>query len=581
MKLKSLKVKGFKNLTGDNGWFNLNFSNTNSISVLIGNNGSGKSNILEVVSSIFKSIFNKNIGLLLYKFEIEYTINNFDIKISNKNTLYYGRKKIENIKYRKIDANVIYNILPLPLPHILVDKPYLPSQVIALYSGEERRLRKEYYQNIYNKYNTDVIHNRVNIDVNQQMIYIDKQYWDIALLTMIASDISIDDIVKNNNLESITIEINLSNLLRFRNSAYNEVVSFVDNFYFDINGQRIDETPTITISIEELKDRLNNETHRRLFNLLCVAKLPKGINDKLITSLELKFENGLSTKDFSEGTKKRILLKLVLNILADDDTLVLFDEPDSHIHVANKEQIKILLDDNKHIETILTTHSPTLMHIFDNNLTYLENGIVSGKEKAEILKEISGDLMSITEQQIILNSNSDILLVEGKTDEIHIEIALKRLQEDYPEYQNLKFEYIPLGGADGLNLFVDKFTPKANQTIIALLDRDETGKGIIKNILNDQNIDFRTFKYRKEKEIFISCYAKKEDFTRGDFVVEDYYDINLFTDFLMKDVIDFKSIPRKDKRKTDFAKYCISHSNKSIFKDFKNLFDLILEIKAQ
>lgn len=53
MKLKSLKIEGFKNLTGADGWFTLDFTNKDGITVLIGNNGSGKSNVLEAISAIF------------------------------------------------------------------------------------------------------------------------------------------------------------------------------------------------------------------------------------------------------------------------------------------------------------------------------------------------------------------------------------------------------------------------------------------------------------------------------------------------------------------------------------------------
>ena len=53
MKLKQLKIgkhKNFNNLVID-------FSNCKGVTAFIGNNGSGKSNILEALSSIFKSLF--------------------------------------------------------------------------------------------------------------------------------------------------------------------------------------------------------------------------------------------------------------------------------------------------------------------------------------------------------------------------------------------------------------------------------------------------------------------------------------------------------------------------------------------
>lgn len=578
MKLKTLWIDGFKNLSN----VNIDFSNKNGTTVLIGNNGSGKSNVLEAISKIFFYIYHDKLDEMdsKFKFVIEYNINNFDIQITKKRNLTFKRKKPTNKNYQNIDKNVIYNVLPLRLPHTLVDKPYYPSQVIALYSGEESRLWEEYYKDYYIQYNKEIIQNKINIEKNPPMIYINKYYWDIALLTMFASDINIDDIIENVKLKEVRFEINLKKLDEFRRAKYNEVVSFVDNFYFDRNGQRINETQQILIGEEELKDRLSNETHRRLFNLLCVAKLPKQIDDKLIMDLELKFDNGLSTRDFSEGTKKRILLKLALNILADTDSLVLFDEPDSHIHVANKKQIKTILEDTEDIETILTTHSPTLMNIFENHLEYLENGQIKGSEKAEILKEITGDMMSYTQQQIILNSNSDLLLVEGKTDIEYIKIALNKLSADY---STLKFEYIPIGGTDSLQHFIEKFTPKENQTIIALLDRDDAGKKALKQVFQEDK-DINTFSYEKIKNMYVVVYPKKDNYLNNNFLVEDYFETTVIND-MAKEIIgkyndSFKSYPNIAKQiKHDLPTKCEGFV-KEEFNGFKKLFDLILEIKG-
>ncbi|MGJ0328811.1 AAA family ATPase [Aliarcobacter cryaerophilus] len=577
MKLKTLWIDGFKNLSN----INIDFSNKNGITVLIGNNGSGKSNVLEAISKIFFYIYHDKLDEMdsKFKFVIEYNINNFDIQITKKRNLTFKRKKPTNKNYQNIDKNIIYNVLPLVLPYTLVDKPYYPSQVIALYSGEESRLWEEYYKDYYIQYNKDVIQNKINIEKNPPMIYINKYYWDIALLTMFASDISIYDVIENVKLKEVRFEINLKKLDEFRRAKYNEVVSFVDNFYFDINGHRIDETQQILIREEELKDRLNNETHRRLFNLLCVAKLPKQIDDKLIMDLELKFDNGLSTRDLSEGTKKRILLKLALNILADTDSLVLFDEPDSHIHVANKKQIKTILEDTEDIETILTTHSPTLMNIFENHLEYLENGQIRGNEKAEILKEISGDTMSDAQRQILLNANTDILIVEGKTDEKYISTALEKLKQANSQYEDLEFNYLYMGGSDPENLkkLVEQFSPKDNQTIIAFFDNDGAGYNCITKAFN-----YRTQKHdftrTNENGVYICLYPKKDGFVKSDFEIEDYFKIETCRDFMFSSFETFQDTKKKFK-KDDFAEYC-PNLGADEFDGFKKLFDLILEIKG-
>ena len=53
MQLVSLWVKDFKNLKD----FTINFENQENLSIIIGNNGSGKSNILEAISAIFAELY--------------------------------------------------------------------------------------------------------------------------------------------------------------------------------------------------------------------------------------------------------------------------------------------------------------------------------------------------------------------------------------------------------------------------------------------------------------------------------------------------------------------------------------------
>ena len=517
MKLKNLKLYGYKNLKSETGQFILNFENNTNVTVLIGNNGSGKSNILEAVSAIFKSLYliSDYQQRVNFEFEISYDLPYGDdgrlqnIYISFIRNRYIIRSSADG----RINQDVLVN--------------YLPSQVIALYSGEELRLWKSYYEKFYLDYNNDVIAGRTYIENNQKMLYINKYYWDIALLTMIISDVQVNDIIGDINLASITLEIDNTNLNRFKEGSYNEVVSFVDNFYFDKDANRIPESPTLTIVQEELQDRFNSETHRRLFNLLCVAKLPKNKDNKLISGLELVFDNGLTTKDFSEGEKKKILLRLVLKILADNNSLILLDEPDSHIHVAHKKQIKDMLEESE-IDALLTTHSPTLMNVFGNNLVYLENGQIKGSEKAEILKEISGDTMSDAQRQILLNSNTDILIVEGKTDEKYITTALEKLKTIEDRYNNLDFNFLYMGGSDSENLkkLIEQFPPKGNQTIIAFFDNDGAGYGCIQKAF-EYTSQKQDFTRSIENGIHICIYPKKDGFTKSDFEIEDYFKIDL------------------------------------------------------
>jgi predicted ATP-dependent endonuclease of OLD family len=564
MRLKKLHIKGngFKNLKN----IEIDFEQANGISVLIGNNGSGKSNLLEAISNIFAHLY-KPVEKLkpVFDYELTYEINGTNIFIDFTDDKY--SYKIDNV-----DATIL-------------EERYLPKQVIANYSGEESRLWEHYYKPFYDDYTKGLKDGSQGFP-KQHLMFVNKYYWNIALLTFFFyefegetpnTDIR-DFCVETLGIEKINkvyFEFDTTQIKKWQN---NPIKAFVEK----INP---DNKSKIEYNFEDFKKvvpdtALNNQ--RYLFNLLASAFMPKDY--KLITKIDLFFgEDDLSVEVLSEGEKKLILVQSILETLSEADSLILFDEPDSHIHISRKPELKNMFEKYSSRDNILTTHSPTLAHSFDlENINMLsnENGSVSiiEKEKQEIISQLTDGIWSYQEQNIFLNSTKDLILVEGKTDEIHIKTALEKLKEDHPEYQDLDFEFLPFGGADGLKLFVDKFTPRENQKIIAFLDRDDAGlKGVKK--ATDFNGSINEFNGINKNGIEIRFIPKKDGFTKTNFVIEDYYSIEKFTDFLLKDVTCFEEIPKKDKRKTDFANET-SNFDKAEFEGFKKLFDLILEIKA-
>ena len=74
MKLKSLWIKDYKNLKD----FRLDFEKGNGLSILIGNNGSGKSNVLEAISGIFAEIYGDTIYIFNTDYELEYEAKSYE-----------------------------------------------------------------------------------------------------------------------------------------------------------------------------------------------------------------------------------------------------------------------------------------------------------------------------------------------------------------------------------------------------------------------------------------------------------------------------------------------------------------------
>lgn len=560
MRLEKLKINTrFKNLEN----FEIDFSNKEGITVLIGNNGSGKSNILEAISSVFAGLYDNKYNPS-FNYELSYTKDTYKVKV-----------KFENGTYL---SSVNDTDIPLKPEH-------LPSQLISSYSGEENRLWETYYKPFYDEY-TKALKGASIPD--SELIYINKYYWNIALLTLHFYDFEAFEDIKKFCQE--TLGIQTVNYIKFdfdipTLETWLKNPNPVTNLVMTLNPNK---DATVQITLEEFKAKLDFISEIDLFKYLAAAFMPK--KDKVITKIEIDYNTGLKAESLSEGEKKLLLIMLILEVIGDENSLILLDEPDSHIHLSNKEQIEKLLKAYSNRENIITTHSPTLTHNFDlKHITMLSkkannDAQVEAMEKQKIVYELTKGIWSYQEQNIFLNSNKDILLIEGKYDKIYISEAIKRLRK-FKKYQNLEFEYLPMGGAEGLENFIDKFTPKKGQKIIAILDRDSDGKKPIETVLKKQ-IDINAFDFEKSKNIFLALYPKTKNWKTSNFVVEDYFKRKIFADkaieFIKKADETFKMFPNKIKEKV--KEIIPTECQKDTFPDkefngFKILLDKLIEIR--
>ena len=587
MKLKRLWVNGFKNLKD----FEINFESNEGITLLIGNNGSGKSNILEAISAIFVSLIEKK--KVDFEYEIEYIL---DVNGLDKN--FYIELKIITLQNGNSEYTYSFKIddLAKQKNQFLGNYSYLPSHIITSYSGEESRLWDLYYEKFYKDYIKKAITptGRAN---PLKMIYINKYHWKIAFLLLAVYDRGDNSFIKNilkiDSVESIGFKFNIAKFPSFRNQT-GELLrlarSLTPNNLPNVNYTNLDDIKTI----------FQNFGHERdLFLLLVGAFLPARDINKLILDIDIKFKKLnvlLDVNCLSEGEKKLILVKMILEYLSFEKALILLDEPDSHIHIQNKKVFKELVSSYENRFSILTTHSPTLTHSFeDKHISMLNNGKIEDKQKQEIFSHITDGIWNYQEQSVFLSSTKNIiLLVEGKHDKVHIEEAFKRLKNDY---QDLEFDIFQMNGEANIkhmilglaNNGVDFETKK----IIAIFDNDKAG---IKSFgENFKKIEGKTYKKLIDNDgnlssIFFGFLLPKKISCNYDFTIENMYDGGKYKDALKKafenrtddsffnDFVDDISKQIKEDAKNLLADNCKSFEDVD-FAHFKELFKLIKEVK--
>jgi predicted ATPase len=555
MKIRKLEVSGYKNL-------NIELDNSAELISIIGNNGSGKSNLLESISLIFKSLYSKG-EKTSFDYMIEYTTtSNYKIKIDKKGEteVYY------------LNGDVINSI-----------DEYLPKKIVALYSGEENRLWKMCYEHFYDIFINELNTNQL-VTQTPQMLFVNKYYWHISLLSLAVSNSKdnqafIEHGLKIKSIEKISFDFNKSRYKSFKSSAALEFIKCIDS--------KQEYTLAELINVFEQ----NHYTADDVYNFLYIAFTSK--DRKIIENISIHFNDNLTVEDLSEGEKKLLLIKGALEFSGQEDSLFILDEPDAHIHLNNKELIlKTFSPYKSNRQIIFTTHSPTVTQaINESELYMLDKGKVVEREKVEVINDLTGEFWNRHQQNSFLSSNKKlVLLVEGKHDKSHIKNAFHALKNNY---ESLDFDIYSLGGESKIHPFMVglyETNIKNHVTYIAIYDNDKAGKdGLNKFAPNKLLNGYRKLKKDiVEHDNYFACLLVNPIGFTADCTIENMFESDKYNEAYRQALEDsaelFKnnSIDTVSKSIKNTSKNILSESSKSFnvddFKHFRGLFDLISKI---
>jgi len=605
VKLKRLEIKKYKNLID----FSADFESGKGLSILIGNNGSGKSNVLEAISGIFVNAYSAK-AIHKFVYSLTYEIKGKEVKLEQ--TIY-------RCQYY-VDGKVIA-VKELAL------RGLLPTNVIALYSGEDKRWWHNYYEPFYLKFTRDINAGTSNT-LSPKMYYINKYYWDIALLSLVYSTAeddkqflkktigrdTVDHILlfytqnverhyKSELLKSFLQSVNLfSEHSKGPDGEPVYLYAMTKESIFDTYGVRVFEDFAAMKNFYMFADAkfLNNKPEefnyyeKQLFDYFVQAYMPKG--KKVIKNIELIY-NGFSAKDLSEGEKKLILIRSILSFVADENSLILFDEPDANIHEGRKQQLYNLFSEycKYDRQMIVATHSPILAQLAnEKELLMLEldegKSTILTDEKIEKIKKLSGTSWDVIGQGMMLRSSRPLVVFEGKTDVMYVKRAFEMLKSRSDDYATLNVDFLNANGAGNVKSFIDNlksFVPDSKKIII-FFDRDNAGKDGARAVTGISKDDERVAHYQDivQDNITTSFIPYKDGVTEGDFLIEDYFSWDDTIKAIVEDVIPDRKHPIKmlpnlpDKIKKELEKR-INKFEADEFNGFIPLLDKIVELTKE
>ncbi len=583
-KLKKINIRGYKNISN----LDIDFREKNGTTVLIGQNGCGKSNVLEAISSIFAGLYKNRFHKPDFEYTINYEINGYDIEIDLTKSVY--SIKVNGAAWSKTAFQHSVN-------------HFLPRKTIACYSGECQRLWGKYYKPYYDNYCSII--KKLDAVPELPMLYIDKRNLAISLLTLFFFDFNDYTDIKEfcntklniKEIRDITFSYNLANVKKWND---NSVILMIKRLNTVIQ-RPVMFANQVTLSLPSLKENLSYLDEREFFKTLYAATMLEKDSAIADITYDIVLNNGnvIKIDDLSEGEKKNILLETILEALADENSLLLFDEPDSHIHISRKAELKELFEKYTHRESILTTHSPTLAVKFEGHIEGLgidKDGhtVKIDSDKAKLISAITEGMWNVHEQNLFLASNKPMtLLVEGKTDKIHIESAFKYLKSSYP---NLDFDIFAMGSSTHIREVLVGLSCSEimwEKKFIGILDNDKAGEDALKGFeKTNGNETIRRVKHNDVKSpdcFYAFMLPKKTEFGKEPFTIEncflpEKYQVALKQAMTEKEghfeglSIDRIATDLKNKAKTILAEQAKSF-DETEFDGFKPLFDLIEEIR--
>ena len=393
MRINRLIIKGYRNLKD----INIDFSDSNMIA-FIGNNGSGKSSILENIAETFslaKDI--ENVNDIYYMFDYTYSIDSNQYRIENeKHSFSHYKNNVKDIRNLKND---------------------LPKVIFTYYAGETKRLHSfsEYFQKEYDSYL------RTKSDDNIDLKFVTAFSLKDFSLAFFANYVfettvfaKIKDLLGFTEVDEHRIQLYFKKpYWASESGSVSDLWSArgVNKLFFDKLVQENEEYgvgPFIEFDSDE--DSITLAVgHSDLFRDL--AETPLALYTKLKAMLDSDFLARITIfvkKDgesiplslFSEGEKQLANLLMLLDLTKEYKALFLLDEFDAYLHPNwQRDFVKMVSDIDIRGQVFFTTHSPaSISKLKRENIFIMRNGEAFSPESEtynRALNEIMEEQMDV------------------------------------------------------------------------------------------------------------------------------------------------------------------------------------------
>lgn len=392
MRITKLSIKKYKNLEN----FEWELNPDYPVAVIVGKNGSGKTNLLEAIITIFQDLqlyseIDKRNTLPDFEFEIIYQHLDDIIRITNNGELKIWRNETE----------VGLDELETLRQDVSGGKDILPKTIFVYYAGSSLRLK-----NLVNKSISQyqILSRQPNFQyaLTQPLFYYEPIHYRCVFLSLFVSTL---DIIKEDFLKT-DLKIEKLESADFTISDA-DAPAYLQRFigFLKEHGERQttlekNHTRYRILAADLISEFQGNEMYlfRQVSNLALA---------RFLTALEFRFKKQdvaetLKFSDLSEGEWQRIAIRGAMGIFQGEETLFLLDEPDTFAHPRWQwdfaPDLEKTIGENKNAQAIFITHSPLVLSTIKDNDFMMMNGAISpidkklyGEKLEIVLSEMHGD----------------------------------------------------------------------------------------------------------------------------------------------------------------------------------------------
>jgi ABC-type multidrug transport system ATPase subunit len=388
MRINKIYIEEFKNLRD----FSINLNEEHMSTVLLGQNAAGKSNLLEALVIIFRDLDLDD--QTLFNYTLEYQCNENILKVEG-NLDFTSKYKFTLLGLKKEGKiELLHNPKAITKAEILRNKSqYLPKYVFSYYSGVSNRLL-EHFDKHQKRFYDALLKNETSDNIPPRpLFYARLIHSHFVLMAFYAFQ---EDKINKFLKEYLNI-IGLESILFVLKKpqwdgdvekgdpkfwyAKGVVKDFLNDLWEastgpiyhktkvreDFNKHPDQEQLYLYISNQKKLEKLAKKyrTNTDFFKSLESTYISDLIQEVRVKVKKVNVNGDITFKELSEGEQQLLTVLGLLRFTKEDESLILLDEPDTHLNPLWKWKYMNLLeeysgkDDSSQI--LMTTHDPLVI----------------------------------------------------------------------------------------------------------------------------------------------------------------------------------------------------------------------------